>query len=94
VALRPGDAASLNPVPLQPCNKGIDNKPAGYRNNHMNKTNTPSEIKAALAAINTLRDLGYAVVLFNPYDLSGVNPVDVEEEMRASGDHYIDIHQQ
>ena len=47
---------------------------------------TPEEI----ATIQSLRDQGYAIVLFNPEELAGVSADDVESRMCEMGWEVID----
>lgn len=44
-----------------------------------------------VAFMQKYRDLGYAVVVFTPEELRGVNPEQVEEAMIAKGNDIIDF---
>jgi len=44
----------------------------------------------AMKAIRELRDLGYAVCIFNPEELNGAKPHKVEDELVSAGWDIID----
>lgn len=48
-------------------------------------------VEAAIKAVRKLREHGYAVVVFSPKELGGVDPTEVQDSMIQDGDNYIDM---